>query len=373
MINGDRVKQAREIQRLLQSELATKIGVQQPTIAKIESGSLKPSNEVLEAISLQTGFPVSFFKQETGPEFPLGSLLFRAKTSVTQVERSEAHQYGRAIFEWIEALSAAARIKRLELRLPRLSGDPITAAKITRSSLGLSPDTPIPHLTHAIEMSGVLVLALPKPLRGRDAFSVWAGREMLRPVIVTIAGAPGDRLRFNLAHELGHLVMHQTIKDDLSEIEREANRFAGELLLPESAMRQEIVPPVTLPSISALKQRWRVSIQALIRRAYDLEIITARQYKYLMHQLTEKGWRLKEPSNLDVPIEKPRALRQIAEIVYGSPINYTKLAADLKLPVKLVKDTLGAHAGKTPLAGTGDQNRGAYSNIINFDRSSRRD
>jgi len=52
-------------------------------------------------------------------------------------------------------------------------------------------------------MSGVLVLALPKPLKGRDAFSVWAGREMLRPVIVVIAGAPGDRLRFNLAHELG--------------------------------------------------------------------------------------------------------------------------------------------------------------------------
>jgi Zn-dependent peptidase ImmA (M78 family) len=192
---------------------------------------------------------------------------------------------------------------------------------------------------------------------------------MLRPVIVVIAGAPGDRLRFNLAHELGHLVMHQTIRDDLSELEREANLFAAELLMPESALRQEIVPPVTLPTLSALKLRWRVSVQALIRRAYDLEIITVRQYKYLMHQLTERGWRLQEPINLAVPIEKPRALRQIAEIVYGNPINYSKLAADLKLPVKLVSETLGVHAGKILSSGSADQDKENDSKIINFDRT----
>jgi len=69
--------------------------------------------------------------------------------------------------------------------------------------------------------------------------------------------------------------MHQTIRDDLSEIERDANLFAAELLMPETAMRQEIVSPVTLPSLAAMKPRWRVSIQALIRRAYELEIITS--------------------------------------------------------------------------------------------------
>jgi len=55
---------------------------------------------------------------------------------MTQVERSEAHQYGRTIFEWVEKLSTSARIKKIDLRLPRLSGDPLTAARITRSSLG---------------------------------------------------------------------------------------------------------------------------------------------------------------------------------------------------------------------------------------------
>lgn len=370
MIVGDRIKQAREMRRLLQGQLAEKIGVKQPTVAKLENGSLKPSDQIIEAISLQTGFPVSFFKQEPGPEFPLGSLLFRAKASVTQIDRAEAHQYGRLIFEWIDKTSALQGLRKLPLRLPRLSGDAITAARITRSSLGLSPDTPIPHLTYAIEKSGVLVLALPKPLKGRDAFSVWAGRETLRPVIVVINGAPGDRLRFNLAHEIAHLVMHETIRGDISELESQANQFAAELLMPEAAMRQEIVAPVTLPTLSALKPRWGVSIQALIRRAYDLEIITPRQYKYLMHQLTERGWRLREPSNLDVPVEKPRALRQMAEMGYGNPINYEKLASDLKLPIKLVKETLAVHAGKTPLMGGGEM--GGPSKLLQFDRSNGR-
>src|ERR1700693_1826607 len=87
--------------------------------------------------------------------------------------------------------------------------------------------------------------------------------------------------------------------------EKRAYTFAAELLMPEAAMRREITGPITLSSLAVLKPRWRVSIQALIRRAYDLHLIGDRQYRYLFEQLSAKGWRSKEPSNLDIPIEKP--------------------------------------------------------------------
>jgi len=101
--------------------------------------------------------------------------------------------------------------------------------------------------------------------------------------------------------------MHHSIKGDLSTIEQEANLFAGEFLVPEVTARQDLILPVTLSSVANLKPKWKVSMQVLIRRALDLEIITYRQYVYLIKQISIRGWRKKEPNNLDIPIEKPRA------------------------------------------------------------------
>ena len=75
MINGDRVKQVREIRRWTQKEMARRIGVKQSAISQIESGILEASEEIVQRIVLQTGFPLSFFKQSNTIDFPLGSLL----------------------------------------------------------------------------------------------------------------------------------------------------------------------------------------------------------------------------------------------------------------------------------------------------------
>ena len=84
----------------------------------------------------------------------------------------------------------------------------------------------------------------------------------------------------DIAHELGHLVLQHS-RITRAEEERSAFSYAGALIMPEAAMRREISTPVTLSSIAVLKPRWRVAIQALIRRARDLDIITERQYSYL--------------------------------------------------------------------------------------------
>jgi Zn-dependent peptidase ImmA (M78 family) len=300
------------------------------------------SHEKLQAIAFQTGFPMSFFKQEVGPDFPLGSLLFRARASMTKLEKSEAHQYGKLIFESVEKMER--HLTRIPLKLPRLTEDVFTAAKITRSELGLPPDAPIRNLIRTLEKNGVLILAIPTALKRRDAFSVWAGGDLLRPVIVIAGESPGDRLRYSVAHELGHLVIHQAIRGGLSEIEREADQFAAEFLMPGEGIKRDLNSPVTLTSLAALKPRWGVSIQALIRRALELKVITYRQYKYLMQQLSFRGWRTREPANLDVPVEKPRAVRKMAEVLYGIPINYKRLAGDLRLPIRRAKEIIEAHA-----------------------------
>ena len=345
LINGERIRQARELRGLTQKDLADRIEVRQSAIAQIEGGVFQPNERIVNAISMQTGFPRDFFRQPPSVDFPLGSLLFRARASMTATQRVQAYRYGQVIYGIAESM--ARRMRGFEPRLPRLDDDPVTAASILRATFGVSPDVPFPNLIHKLELHGVFVLRVPTPLEKRDAFSVWAGSDPQRPVIVITADAPGDRLRFSVAHEVRHLLTGPS--GTIPDIERDADRFASELLMPEDAMRQEMVPPVTLSLLATMKLRWGVAIAALAHRAHDLTIISDRQYRYLFEQISRSGWRTSEPDHLAIPPERPRAMRQMAEKLYGNPlgeINYQKLAADVHLTTRFVQDVIEAHAGR---------------------------
>jgi len=123
--------------------------------------------------------------------------------------------------------------------------------------------------------------------------------------------------------------------------------------MPKDSIVKEIVPPVTLMRLLSLKSRWRVSIQALIRRAFDVGVISQRRYRDLMYQLTIRKWRVKEPVN--IPVEKPRMVGQMAELLYGVPINYKRVAADMNLPLQIIRETIEAHAIKSSSNNEADQ------------------
>ena len=292
MINAERVKQARELCGLTQEELAERIQHDQSLIAQIESGIKQPSDNVLMALAMTTGFPPAFFRKEGSPDLSIGSLLFRAHARLSRQERIQAYRYAQILYE--VASYMAKRVKAIPVRIPELKPEPIHAARMTRSQLGLSPDRPIGNLINALEKGGVLILALPILLEGRDAFSAWVGQEQDIPVIFLSGGKPGDRLRFNIAHELAHLVMHRGKHDEGKELELQANIFASEMLMPEEGLMIDLVPPITLTSLAPLKPKWGVSIQALVKRAKDLEIISARQYRYLFEQIGSRGWIMQE-------------------------------------------------------------------------------
>src|SRR2546430_8912654 len=135
---------------------------------------------------------------------------------------------------------------------------------------------------------------------------------------------------------------HQVPQGAPHELEQQADRFAEAFLLPAAAMREALVPPITLTTLADLKARWGVSLQALIRRARTLEIITPSQYRSLSAQLGARGWRTQEP--IAVPVERPRALRQLAELLYGHPIETPRLADAMGLDPSFIQDLLEAHA-----------------------------
>jgi Zn-dependent peptidase ImmA (M78 family) len=234
--------------------------------------------------------------------------------------------------------------------LQRSSQTPEVAAQHVRHLFGIGAEQPISNLIDLVERIGVTALALPIDLAKIDAFSTWLTTVAKRPIIAACRNKPGDRLRFNVGHELGHLVLHGELSRLRPGEHQQADRFAAELLMPGTSMRKEIETPVTLSRIAPLKLRWGVSVQALVRRAYDLGIIANRQYRYLFEQLSARGWRTNEPPNLAVAQERPRSLRKMAEVIYGDPIDYGRFSSDARLSISYLKDLMDGYAEAPPSA-----------------------
>jgi Zn-dependent peptidase ImmA (M78 family)/DNA-binding XRE family transcriptional regulator len=323
IISGERVRQARELKAMTQAALAKAVGVSQAAIAQIESGAFLASDDLLQEIAKRSGQPIRFFCQDPTPEFPAGSLLFRgAHASMTKRELSVTSRHAQLAYEVY--LKLRARLNPIAARIPAYSGNPQLAAREARRALRLSAHDPVPHLLNMLEWNGLIAVVVPE-IKSYDAFSLWFQGA---PVLSLAADRSGDRARMSTAHELGHLVMHAG-KSRFEVDDSEADGFAAEFLMPEATIAREIKTPVTLSSLAALKPRWRVSIQSMIYRANEIGIITGRQYRYLFEQLSAMGWRKKEP--VEIAPEKPRAFRQMAEMLYGDPIDFGAMASDSSL------------------------------------------
>ena len=232
------------------------------------------------------------------------------------------------------------------LRVPQRVDNPVQSARLARVALRVEPDDPVPHLVARLEGDGFIVLALPIELPQVDAFSCWVDLDgQNRPLIALSAGKPGDRLRFSVAHELGHLCMHHGLERQPLGLEREADQFAAEFLMPEAAMRGVLSPSFTLTNAARLKVEWGVSMQALIRRARDLSVINERRYRYLFEQLGRLGWKQREPVNLDIPAERPQGFRKMAELYHGQSRLAARIAATMLVDRTIVESVLAQYDG----------------------------
>jgi Zn-dependent peptidase ImmA (M78 family)/DNA-binding XRE family transcriptional regulator len=351
----DRFKLAREINGLTQTELAHRVEastgrrVAQSTIAEIEGARLVPSTELAAAIGEATGFPLEFFEQENAADFPSGTLmLFRKKHNVSAREEAQVYRNAQLLSEVAGKLSR--RISPLPCTIPQLAdSSPVEGAQLTRAALGISPDRPIANLIRTIERAGVVVLALPYERDPVDAFSMWTSLRDAHeqvPCIALLADAPADRQRWNVAHELGHLILHRTARVGTAVMEDEANRFAGEFLAPESAMASELVPPVTMVILRDMKVRWRISMRAVVNRARDVGAINERQRTYLFMKISSTYGGKSERQFFQT--ERPRGLRQMFEMVYGVPIDFAEAAYDFKLYPDRLREILDQYQGATP-------------------------
>jgi Zn-dependent peptidase ImmA (M78 family)/DNA-binding XRE family transcriptional regulator len=296
---------------LSQAELADLAGISQATYSKVEQG-LKPVTEaVADQLAGALRCPPEFFEQaEREYGAPLSAHpMFRKRASVGQ------RVLDKVIAEFNVRIAHARALVRAvdfepELTLPTFESDELGGPAGIADALRRAwyvPRGPLPSLVELLERAGCIVMWCDMSMAKIDAASYRVVG--LPPIIFLNKTLPGDRLRFSLAHELGHLVMHAY---PTPAMEQEADEFASALLMPAMDIGPEL-SGLTLAKAAALKPIWRVSMAALIYRAAALEAITKSQAEYLWRVRAAKGWTTQEPPSLDIPLEQPTLVPALIE------------------------------------------------------------
>lgn len=329
---GAALRVARTFAGLTQADLGERVGVTRQYIHQLEASGHKERTGILaEAFADVLGVEVDFFSRRPQQEINEEVVHFRRRKTTPLHMRNRVLAQGTLFQEVVAYLESVLKLPVVNVpQLPVDGAESIElAAEQCRTAWGVPLDVPIGNVTRLLERAGIVVATFSEGAEKVDAFS-WYGE---RPVIVRqVHEESASRTRFDLGHECGHLVLHTGQLTGDSETEDQANRFAGALLLPRRGFMSEFPRGrrMNWTKLLLLKQRWGVSLQAMVRRAYDLRVIDAAQYRSAFVHISRKGWRKREPGEKEE--EKPElvdmAFSQLANVLGVAP---SRVAQELGL------------------------------------------
>lgn len=299
---GERLLRARKAAGLSLRALAELVDVSQTAINKYEKGELTPSSGQLLKLAKALGVRTEYFLRST--TLQLEGVEYRKRSSTPQKFLDQiAVDVTDQAERWIELLGLYPQPPISKFMLP--DGLPAAVdrdeqieavAEIVRDKWGLGTN-PIPDLIDTLESRGVMVIVT--AIDGCAKFDGLAASADGMPVIVVAKEWPGDRQRFTLAHELGHLLLHGRLAEGLDE-EKACNHFAGAFLLPKQEVIKQIGPhrnALEVRELYMLKQEFGISMLGALFRIKQAGIISETICKNWFMEFSKRGWRKTEPGD----------------------------------------------------------------------------
>jgi Zn-dependent peptidase ImmA (M78 family)/DNA-binding XRE family transcriptional regulator len=338
MTIGDRIQTGRHMSGMTMAELAERAEVSHTAISKYERDMDVPSSTVLLRLARALGVGVGFFLRSRTISC-VSPMNYRKRRSLgKKMERTLLAR----VQDWLERYLEIERIVYgvgsapafiYPNTFPRTVSsfkDVENASEDLRKLWGLGI-APVENITEVLETKGIKVGVIEADTRF-DGLTFRPGDEQNSTAIITRENSPGDRQRFDLAHELGHLLL---VPDGIDE-EPAANRFAGAFLAPESAVLSELTndrSALSPRNLYTLKHGYGMSMGAWIRRAYDLGILSDAKFVSIQKLFGMRGWRKLEPWDQVCP-EVPRRFEELVmQTLSGGIISTSKASELLRRPV----------------------------------------
>ena len=317
---GERLRSARMYRGLTLTELAKRTEISKQSLSLYENDNNTPDYMKVRRLASELNFPYDYFFQKDSYAAKTETTYFRSLASATKKDRTAQSIKLEYVAKMYEILMEFISFPEMNLPSVDFVGcddvfecenedaiqeiEDIVAQVRKYWDIGTGP---IKDLQYLLEKNGIIVTGFDTNEDKIDAFSqrtIVAGNDIYF-IAVALGNRPEGRIRFDMAHELGHILLHPwsedleaITKDEFKARERQANMFASAFLLPRDSFGKDIASyPTDLKYYQFLKNKWKVSIQAMIYRAHQLGIMSDNQYQYLMRQVSKNGWRINEPGD----------------------------------------------------------------------------
>lgn len=349
---GSTLRLLRERRGLRAHEIATQLGRSPAFISKAENGQTTVTGSMLERYAQQLSVPPQLLSKPI-PVEPAEGVHFRSN-KVSQRVRSQAIAEANYVAWLLNTLHEHAHATRGpdRLQMPSfdadlLDGGAAEAALLVRRQWRL--EGPVLDPARLLERAGVFILPMPETIIDIDAITVRT-RGPVTAVILLSEKAPVDRQRHTLAHELGHLVLDtETRSMSLKADEERADGFAGEFLAPYHEVGADLrgITPAQIDTLQALRDRWGVSLAALIRRAFLHRDLNESQYRYWFRVLNA---RRAAPTNHGFHFTmRPTATRDFLELLSENGYSVAQLTDLIGNDLRDLQDSFGPHWPHRPL------------------------
>ena len=339
---GSKLRLARLFHGYTQADLGGLLSASRQYIHQLESGiKNKPADDMLDAMLDVLEVNESFFYTSVFNQVEVEQCHFRKQKSSLVSTTNQVISHGTLLAQFINCLDDYLSLPPVDY--PQVcvsnSDDIEDAASECRRYWNLSENLPISNVTRVIENAGTVVTSIQGVSERIDAFSI----DRIRPIIIrsNIKNSP-TRIRFDLAHELGHLVMHQGIQTGDDRTEKQAHRFAGAFLFPKANFINEFPKNKRLDwtAIFNLKRKWNISVQAIIMRARDLDLINSVQFRTANAFISKNGYRKNEPYESKVS-EQPELLQiSLDKLSECLEANIESIAASMGVNVRFISKLL---------------------------------
>lgn len=307
-INPKMLALAREARGYSQADLADKSGVSRSNISRFEQDSLNMSSELIGKILGVLKFQESLFYTDMDV---LPPALYRRRDTVAAKTLMQIDANIN-----LDQLNIANLLNAMKWEAPKIpslpvseTGSPEESAIKLRKAWKM-PKGVIENLTEVLEAHGIINVPMDFDTERVDSRSILIDDKF--PVIFYNKRLLGDRLRFTLAYELGHIVMHtRTPFISFNDLSKETNLFAAEFLMPRESILKDLNENLDVELLARLKGKWKASMHAILYRAEDLKVITENKKRYLINQFNALKIRKREPKELDLVIEHGHLLRDL--------------------------------------------------------------